>query len=429
MQYKHRICFETFLVARCLRLLDIDQMKLCMGTFFSVLLCGGALASDQVQNLRVVWSERPQAEAIVVWDSNIPYTEAKLGYSTVSRNDSNGDYSFHEPVCTTGLYADGAEKGIDDKSTSPELFYHHVKLRNLSPGTTYFLAVDVGDEMGREYHFKTAPDDDQPIKIIYAGDSRSKHEVSRSINRQIREMIRTDESIIALLHGGDYAGTTTRELWKIWLESYALTTTKTGKLLPIIPVIGNHDVVEKRPIFRHAYGYPGGENDYYTCRLTPSVGLLCLNSEISAEGDQKKFLRASLTELNADGVKWQIAAYHRPAYPAVKQPSVAKVSWVPLFDEFKLDLVLESDGHCIKRTVPIRNDKEDPDGVIYLGEGGYGAPQRDPQVDRWYLQGEGAFAGRGDHIVILEITSEEIHYSALLNSGETADSAVFKPRR
>lgn len=380
-------------------------------------------AADPARNVRVVWSENPQTEAVVVWDSEVSSDSCKLLLDRVSRVGVERDYAFHIPVAESGLYTESAE------TPTPDYFYHQAGLKDLNPGTVYYLAIKTAEGVGREYHFKTAPKNEKSFRIIYAGDSRSHLDVARQINKQIRKMISEDDSIIALVHGGDYAVTTHRDVWKEWLEAYALTTTEDGKLLPIIPVVGNHDVVGGSPIFRQAYGYPGGENDYYTCRLTPSVGILCLNTEISAEGNQRKFLRAELTSLQKENVKWQIATFHSPVYPAVKQPNAAKVSWVPLFEEFNIDLVLESDGHCIKRTVPIRDEKEAVNGIVYLGEGGYGAPQRDPKSDRWYLQGDHAFASRGDHIMMLEITPAAINYSTVLSTGETIDSASFKARR
>jgi len=165
------------------------------------------------------------------------------------------------------------------------------------------------------------------------------------------------------------------------------------------------------------------------CRLTPSVGIVCLSTEASAEGNQRAFLKDALSRLERKKVKWRFAAYHRPAYPAVKQPGAAKVSWVPLFEEFNLDLVLESDGHCIKRTVPIRGEEEADDGVVYLGEGGYGAPQYKVKPARWYLQGDDAFVSTGDHFMMLEISRKTINYSTVLLGGEVVDSAKFKCRR
>lgn len=392
-------------------------------------------AEETVKNLRVVWSTHPTEEAVIVWDSITPDSSAKVLYDTHSHADEKTAYRFHAAISEAGLYdevpASKRKNGVRGRTFDhgPRFYYHHVPLKKLTPGTVYYLAVKTSSGITKEYHFKTAPIADGSFKLIYAGDSRSRIDIAEKISSQISEMIREDDSIIALHHGGDYAFTTRRKLWKKWLEAYDLTTTADGKLLPIIPIIGNHDIHGKSPLFRQAYGYPGGDRDYFTCHLTPQVTLICLNTEISAEGKQRSFLEAELFSMKTKNTRWQIASYHSPAFPAIKQPSSARISWVPLFDKYNLDLVLESDGHCIKRTVPIRNGEEDPSGTVYLGEGGYGAPQRNPKTDRWYLQGENAFASKGDHIMILEFTPLQINYSTLLLSGETVDSMSFKARR
>jgi hypothetical protein len=407
-----------------------------VGALLSFVICLGVVAEEWAQNIRVVWSSNPQTDAVVVWDGETVDENAVLLYDTVSRKKAGRNYAYSTPISAAGLYTElppkRSKRAAPDAPLpppGPDLFYHHAKLTNLEAGTIYYLAVKTADGLGREVHFKTAPSDKQPLKLIYAGDSRSNIDVVRVISKQIAGMVEADKSIVAMLHGGDYATWPKRNVWKAWLEAYALTTTPDGKLLPIIPVVGNHESPDKVPLFSQAYGYPGGQLGYYAFRLTPSIGLLCLNTETSPEGDQQVFLSEALADLKKDQVKWKIVAYHRPVFPAIKNPSRAKASWVPLFEEYNVDLALESDGHCIKRTVPIRNDKESADGVVYLGEGGYGAPQRDPKPDRWYIQGDNAFASKGDHIMMLEITADAINYSTLLRSGEIVDSATFKPRQ
>ena len=101
--------------------------------------------------------------------------------------------------------------------------------------------------------------------------------------------------------------------------------------------------------------------------ISPKVALVTLNSEISAGGDQQAWLAKTLYDLRPK-VRWLLAEYHRPVWPAVKSPGKAKKFWLPLFEKFNLDLVVESDGHVIKRTVPIRNEKKDPTGIVYVGE-------------------------------------------------------------
>jgi len=92
-------------------------------------------------------------------------------------------------------------------------------------------------------------------------------------------------------------------------------------------------------------------------------------------GDQARWLAAELSDSRSTN-DWVIVQYHRPVYPAVKQPGSGLKSWVPLFKKFNVDLACEADGHDIKRTVPIRNGRQDASGVVYIGEGGLGVGQR-----------------------------------------------------
>ena len=68
-----------------------------------------------------------------------------------------------------------------------------------------------------------------------------------------------------------------------------------------------------------------------------------------------------------------------------------------LFDKYNIDIALESDGHCMKRTVPIRDSKKDPTGIIYVGEGGLKVGQRKPDGNRWYIK-DGGKTGSAHHV-------------------------------
>jgi hypothetical protein len=251
--------------------------------------------------------------------------------------------------------------------------------------------------------------------------------VARKISGQLANMAHEDPEIIAALHGGDYANKPVLKDWKPWLNAWDQTThPETGKLLPIIPVVGNHEQMKKSPLFGQAYGYPGGKNRYlYSCRLAPHCRIVVLNSEIPSSGEQEEFLKSTLEHYQREKVTFQIAAFHRPVYPAIKKPGVLK-RLVPTFEEYGVDLVLESDGHCIKRTVPIKDGKQDPTGVVYLGEGGYGAPQRDPKK-LWYLK-EPGFASKGDHTMILKVEPSSIHYETVAVNGSIIDQHTFAAR-
>ena len=73
-------------------------------------------------------------------------------------------------------------------------------------------------------------------------------------------------------------------------------------------------------MFGQAYGMPGEVKYYYSCNLSPSFRIVVLNSEIPATGPQESFLKQTLQDYKNEGVKWQLAAFHRPVYPAIKKP-------------------------------------------------------------------------------------------------------------
>ena len=150
-----------------------------------------------------------------------------------------------------------------------------------------------------------------------------------------------------------------------------------------------------------------------------------LDTNVSHGGTQRDWLEAQLVYWRPRS-RWLLANYHRPAFPAVKSPGDARLHWVPLFERHDLDLALESDGHVLKRTVPIRNGRPSADGVVYLGEGGLGVRQRTPR-ERWYLESPG-FATSAHHVQVLLFGTDALRYEAVGLDGQLLDHATFRPR-
>ncbi len=93
-----------------------------------------------------------------------------------------------------------------------------------------------------------------------------------------------------------------------------------------------------------------------------------------------------------------------------------------------VDLVFEADGHVIKRTVPIRKNKQDETGVVYVGEGGLGVKQRTPAADRWFLKSPG-YAGSGYHVQVVSLNSDRLAYRAQGLKDKVYDTYERKPRK
>ena len=364
---------------------------------------------------RVVWTADPATSATVSWSTVDAGTTHTLAY-----RPKGTDAPFKTVEAASGRY-----------TGSETLHYHHVRLDGLEPETAYEVRMTSDQQASPILYFVTAPDTDRPFSLFHGGDSRSDPETRRQVNTMLARIVAESngndnpaDDVIGFAHGGDYiASGEDMSQWSQWLSDHELTTTKDGRLLPVIPARGNHDRGEP---FNEVFGFPAEDENYYAFNIGSEVRFVTLNSEISTAGDQAEWLQAELKQSRPNN-RWLLAQYHRPAFPAVKGPSTTLVSWVPLFEQYNVDLVCEADGHVMKRTVPIRGGQQDETGVVYIGEGGLGVKQRTPKTDRWFLQSPG-MAGSAHHVFVLTFEKDRLTTRCVRLDGGEEDTYTRKPR-
>ena len=371
--------------------------------------------TPKVTGWRVVWTGDPTTAATISWNSNFVGTVHQVRYGI------KGDKERTSLTCQrSGKYTPG---GSDKR----ELYYHHARLTNLQPATEYEFEIESDTLFSPKLYFITAPAEDRSFAILFGGDSRTDQKARQQVNRMIARLTQETthqnnpaREIIAFAHGGDYiTDGGSLPMWDEWMTDHQLLAADDGRLLPLIPTRGNHD---GGPLFNEVFDFPEKHKNYYAVQLSPQVQLVTLNTQTVLGGDQQEWLELTLADLRPK-CRWLLTQYHQPAWPAVKTPSAALKFWVPLFEEFNVDLALEADGHCIKRTVPIRNGQHDSTGVVYVGEGGLGVKQRLPKSTRWFLQSPG-MSDAGHHVQLVSFQPEELEYRVILLDGTERDRYV-----
>ena len=317
------------------------------------------------------------------------------------------------------------ESKVKEAKDTKTAFFHHCKLEKLKPNTSYYFLLESDGKFSKPLYFKTAPTSGD-FKLLTGGDSRSGTASRCRMNLRMAKEVSKKPEILALVHGGDYiaSGTSWRQ-WRTWLSNHELTPQPDGRVLPIIPTRGNHD---GGPLFFEVFNLEKHREDlhfWHTVKVTDDVHIVTLDTNYTAKGAQEQWLDKQLAELRPKS-KWLLTNYHRPLFPAVKGPAKQSSVFVPLFEKYNVDLALESDGHCIKRTVPIRNGKQDPTGVVYVGEGGLGVGQRRPKQDHWYLKD--GYTGRGHHVMQLSFSKDALEVETIMLEGNTIDKVTLKPR-
>ena len=397
---------------------EVDLEKLDVKTLISRMT---PLRGTTPAQWRVVWTGDASREATISWTTADPGKNHLVYYGTKSdgkkqkpalsqKCQSNGRYTIKQPKPPKKIAA---------------AYYHHARIRNLQPDTNYFFIMESDGERSRELYFRTAPQEGTDFTLIHGGDSRSGHANRCRMNLRIAYQATSDSRVLAFAHGGDYIATGSNwEQWRLWLSQHELTTQEDGRVLPIIPTKGNHD---SGKIYFEVFDLDAETERWHTTMLGKDVAMVTLDTNSPGGGAQAEWLAGELKRLRP-AVRWLLVQYHRPLYPAVKGPAAHASIFCPLFDSFNVDIALESDGHCMKRTVPIRDGKKDPTGIVYVGEGGLGVGQRQPKQDRWYLK-DGGKADRAHHVIQLDLTHKEMRVRFVLMDGSAWDDHTIKARK
>lgn len=384
--------------------------------------------STEPRHVRVMWMEEPTTKAVVSWSTTLPGTQSRIYYDAESRGGEVGDYGQRTTRVHSGEYT--LTKGDLEYGQQP-LYYHHVLLEDLQPATTYHFVVATDENVSREYHFITAPDDDRPIKLLFGGDSRIGgsdpyvHEDRRAVNLRMKALTEEHPEVTAFLHGGDFFQRAEVRYMIHWLTDHELCITDAGRIIPIIPARGNHDTLIG---FEEMFYWPDRDHEYhYVSQLTDQIVAVTLNTEISLGGSQRRFAENTLRDLRPEN-RWVIVQYHKPAYPSVRgwtDGEDRRYYFVPIFERNNVDLVMESHDHALKRTLPIRDGGPHEFGITYIGDGGLGVPQRNPDPSRWYLQAPG-ITKSAHHVHLLEIDDATLRGRAFGIDGEVLDDFTLK---
>jgi hypothetical protein len=264
------------------------------------------------------------------------------------------------------------------------------ELTGLTPGTDY--AFKIGKSSG-VYRFRTMPAKaTDTITFVSGGDSGIN---SAAVANNL--MAARQNPHFAVI-GGDlgYDNGRSVEVSIAFIRNWSKTMIDSdGRLIPMVPCIGNHEVDggytrdrAKSPFFLALFDglYPSAT--YNTLDFGDYLSLVLLDSGHLSPigGEQALWLEKTLRA--REDLPHTIAVNHVPAYPSNRNPLPTPAKgdkkasagtgeenrkyWVPLFDKYRVPLVLEHHDHTFKRTKPLLGGLPHPNGVLYLGDGSWG---------------------------------------------------------
>ncbi len=392
------------------------KVVFCFLLFFSVLL--GA----EPQVVYLTWTEDPTSTMTIQWHTASGAEE--LTYRAVKD-------SHWKSAKSTFISIEGTDVDV-----------HAVHLKELEQDTVYLFKL--GSKT--EYKFRTMPKIlDRPIRFAIGGDIFyiKDHETFHRKNQMI-----ADQDPDFIITGGDLAYTKGSKQfgkgrewelsqWQGLLKGQQRIKGKDGRLIPMLPIVGNHDVAKpqyKTPepdMFFQIFAFSKINTAYRCLDFGAYLSLILLDSDHHSpiEGKQTAWLQKTLEEKRSTYV---LSGYHVAAYPSHnpysgKIPEKLRKHWSPLFEQYKVPFVFEHHNHAFKRTHPIKNGKIDPNGVVYLGDGSWGVetrPVKSPD-ELWYLLKSASI----NMCYIVTLTKEKCLVEAKSLEGQLIDQVEYLPHR
>ncbi|HSS26102.1 MAG TPA: metallophosphoesterase family protein [Mycobacterium sp.] len=381
--------------------------------------------------------------------------------------------AVHNPRVMLGLPTSGFGRTVAaetrtyrDGKSNIEVRVNHARLTNLTPDTDYVYAAVHDGADPEPGTVRTAPSGRKPLRFTSFGDQSTPTMARMPDGKYATDNIGSPaagDTTLAIerlgplfnLVNGDlcYANLAQDRIrtWSNWFEN----NTRSARYRPWMPAAGNHEnELGNGPVGYGAYqtyfGLPDSGSSQELRGLwysftAGSVRVISLNNDDVcfqdggnfyvhgySSGEQKRWLASELAAARSDpDIDWIVVCMHQVAISTAAKANGADLGirqeWLPLFDQYRVDLVLCGHEHHYERSHPLRGelgtDTRTPIPVdthndvidatrgtvhVVIGGGGTSAPTNGvlfPEPRCRVLTGVGAFdpaIGRKKPIYVLE---------------------------
>jgi|694.fasta_scaffold04598_14 hypothetical protein len=363
---------------------------------------GAELPAFQPQTLFLTWHRDPTTTMVVQWIG----VRGETPDTTVFFTDDSRVTTRKDPLAAVDSKAKATI--VPWRSVLPQAKYfpmtdflvYRAELTGLSPGTEHVFKIGKSSPTWR---FRTMPRKaTDSFSFISGGDCG----VNLACLENNRLAARQNPMFAVI--GGDlgYDNGRSPEVSLAFLRNYSTTMVDTeGRLVPLVVCIGNHEVNggygarDKATFFYPLFDGLFPETGYNRLDFGDYLSLVLLDTGHTSrvEGAQTDWLDRTLAARKDH--PHTLVVNHVPAYPSHRNPLAVlgkdgktvhgtgenqRKHWVPLFDKYRVPVVLEHHDHTFKRTKPLIGGLEHCNGVQYLGDGSWGRlriPRKDDQLN------------------------------------------------
>ncbi len=396
------------------RIGDLIARPVTRRAALGAVLAGGVATATAILWPRSGTSSNVPVSAQWLTFADDPMRDMFVSWSAASRPDHA---AVRWGTSATGQHSAGAASRRvpvprDRSGLAPQpTYYNLAHITGLEPATTYHYSVtNDGRTWTPDATFATAPSAAEPFRFTAFGDQGSHHDTSVQMTQVIAKLqpafhLVAGDLAYATSAGGATAPTAAEFHPTAW-DRYLANITTAAATVPWAPVAGSHEI---EPLGDDTYA---GFITRFPQRVDASSGSPVVRSfvygnvafvqldgnDVSEQergnagythGAQTRWLAATLERLrdSTPGVDFIVVICNCCAYSSNSRHGSdggVRETWGPLFDRYKVDLVISGHVHAYERTHPIRGgqvtrtvaagDRVQPatDGTTYICCGGGG---------------------------------------------------------
>lgn len=402
----------------------------------AVTAAGGAPATALPSRVALMCSEDPARLQRVAWRPGNPEAKALAQLLPAPA----GSISEAEAVTV--------EAGTDvfNLPQGAPLARSSAAFTNLTPGTAYCYRVGDGASWSSWHTFRTAPEGGGTFRFLYFGD------VQTDIRSQAARTLRAGWQAAPDARFAVFAGDLVNHGFNDsqWDEFHEALGFMSGSM-PLLPTPGNHDTKRETPAEALAAPYSAapayhanfalpqngpdipelkGEAyyvDYQGVRVI-SINSNVLDDDRPLNEKHRKAWDGLLAWLEAalrdNPNRWTVTTHHHPIYSGSEGRDNEGMRSLlrPLYDRYRVDLVLQGHDHCYCRTHKVSGDRvvaADAPGTVYMVSV---AGPKLYTLDPKFKDLMAASRGRTQMYHTVDVTPDRLTVSGFAANGEPVDA-------
>ena len=414
--------------------------------FVSLLERGMAVATGQ-EIKPLLASEGRYIRQIVAKDNSVARTI--MWQSDSDESDGLVEYRKRGDTSATSLMSQNASsKAFTDDDTST--YIHEATLTGLAPDTEYEYRVGYGTDRRSEwYPLKTASADEYEV-LIYPDSQSADYSRWNQIVKASAQ--RNPEAAMYISMGDLVDNGEAASQWRAWLNSIAPLSTR----IPLSPLLGNHEMytvdwkMREPRAYLNYFDVPGNGNDTFNRRYYSydygDVHYVVLDTQLyeSNHEDNHDVHHPDLYDVQVEWLrqdlasntrKWTVVLMHRdPFQYAVNREGASRASgfseegvlFMPIFDEFNVDLVLSAHLHTYRNRGHVRNFDRDASGPLYIITGVAGDVRYPGLWVRHPLDVYVAPQPETDNYMSMTVTKHSLTIKSFLPDGTLLDETTLE---